>query len=66
MTDLFKISYSFRLVAKHKLFADIVSNFKINEEELTIEGSADRIIVKNYVEGTDVDNRFVRSQLTLK
>lgn len=55
-----------QLVANQKLFHTIVSNFKLNEEELSIRASEHNIIAQNYVEGSCVDQRFVRSQITLK
>lgn len=54
------------LIGNHKLFNTIVSNFKINEEELSIKATDLDIVAQNYVEGSNVDNRFVRSQITLK
>lgn len=50
----------------HKIFANIVTNFKANEEELSIKASDKDIVVQNYADGTHVDNRFVRTQITLK
>lgn len=54
------------LGGNHKLFSNIVTNFKANEEELSIKATDTNIVVQNYAEGTHVDNRFVRSQMTLK
>lgn len=54
------------LVGSHKLFNVIVSNFKANEEELSLQTTQKDIVARNYVEGTKVDPRFVRSQLTLQ
>lgn len=54
------------LVGDHKLFNVIVSNFKANEEELSLRATQQEIVARNYVEGTQVDVRFVRSQLTLQ
>lgn len=54
------------LTGSSKLFDDIVSNFMSNEEELVFEAAASAIVVKNYIEGSDVDNRYMRSQLKLK
>lgn len=54
------------LGGSHKLFSNIVSSFKANEEELSIKAAEKNIIVQNYAEGIHVDNRFVRSQITLK
>lgn len=54
------------LTGSNKLFDDIVSNFMSNEEELVFEAAASEIVVKNYIEGSDVDNRYMRSQLKLK
>lgn len=50
----------------HKLFSNIVTNFKTNEEELSIKASEKDIVVQNYADGTHVDNRFVRTRITLK
>lgn len=55
-----------KLIANHKLFNNIVSNFKTNEEELIIRASEKEIVAQNYLDGSYVDNRFVRSQITLK
>lgn len=54
------------LGGNHKLFSNIVSSFKANEEELSITASEKNIVIQNYADGTHVDNRFVRSQITLK
>lgn len=54
------------LVGSQKLFHTIVSNFKLNEEELSIRARQQNIIAQNYVEGSYVDQRFVRSQITLQ
>lgn len=50
----------------HKLFSNIVTNFKTNEEELSIKATDQNVVVQNYADGTHVDNRFVRSQITIK
>lgn len=54
------------LGGNHKLFNNIVSSFKANEEELSIKATENNVVIQNYAEGTHVDNRFVRSQITLK
>lgn len=54
------------LAGNHKLFSNIVSNFKTNEEELSVKATEREIVVQNYVDDTHVDNRFVRSHITLK
>lgn len=54
------------LGGNHKLFSNIVTNFKTNEEELSIKASEKDVVVQNYADGTHVDNRFVRTQITLK
>lgn len=54
------------LTGSNKLFDDIVSNFMSNEEELVFEAAASEIVVKNYIEGSVVDIRYMRSQLKLK
>lgn len=58
--------FAFRLVASHKLFSEIISNFKSNEDELTLEVNDQNMVAKNYLEGSYVDSRFVRSQLSLR
>lgn len=50
----------------HKLFSNIITNFKTNEEELSIKATEKDVVVQNYADGTHVDNRFVRSQITIK
>lgn len=50
----------------HKLFSNIITNFKTNEEELSIKATEMDVVVQNYADGTHVDNRFVRSQITIK
>lgn len=50
----------------HKLFGNIVTNFKTNEEELSIKVTEKEIVAQNYADGTHVDNRFVRTRITLK
>lgn len=54
------------LAGNHKLFSNIVSNFKTNEEELSVKVTERDVLIQNYVEGSHVDNRFVRSHITLK
>lgn len=54
------------LGGNHKLFSNIVANFKTNEEELCIKASKRHIVLQNYADGTHVDNRFVRSQITVR
>ena len=54
------------LGGNHKIFSNIVSSFKANEEELSIKANEKNIVIQNYEEGTQVDNRFVRSHITLK
>lgn len=54
------------LSGDYKIFGNIISNFKINEEELSIIASAEEIVVQNYLEGSHVDNHFVRSRITVK
>lgn len=54
------------LGGNHKLFSNIVANFKANEEELSIKATENDVVVQNYAEGTHVDNRFVRSQISLR
>lgn len=54
------------LAGNHKLFSNLVSNFKANEEELSITATENEIVAQNFVEGSHVDNRFVRSQITIK
>ncbi|XP_055306605.1 cell cycle checkpoint control protein RAD9A [Sitodiplosis mosellana] len=54
------------LGGNHKIFSNIVSSFKANEEELSIKANEKNIVIQNYEDGTQVDNRFVRSQITLK
>lgn len=38
----------------------------MNTEELTFELNTTKLIVKNYVEGTHVDQRYMRSQITIQ
>lgn len=54
------------LGGNYKLFSNIVSNFKINEEELSVKATEKEVVIQNYVDGSHVDNRFVRSHITLK
>lgn len=54
------------LSGSYKLFSNIISNFKINEEELSIIATKRDVLFQNYLEGSHVDNHFVRSQFTLK
>lgn len=60
-----KIFY-LRISAPYKIFTEISSNFQVNEDEITLEACKDNAIIKNYVEGSHVDRRFMRSQLSLK
>lgn len=50
----------------HKVFDRIVENFMSNEEELTFEAATNQLDVRNYVEGTMVDKRFMRSHMQMK
>lgn len=53
--------------ANYKIFSNIVSNFKSNEEdELSFIVNEKNIVIQNYEEGVQVDNEVVRSQITLK
>lgn len=54
------------LGGNHKIFNNIVSSFKANEEELSIKANERNIVIQNYEDGTQVDQRFVRSQITLR
>ncbi|XP_055902460.1 cell cycle checkpoint control protein RAD9A [Eupeodes corollae] len=49
----------------YKIFQEIVSNFQTAEEEITFEVRTDKVNVKNYVEGSLVNDKFMRSQLKL-
>ncbi|BFF96697.1 cell cycle checkpoint control protein RAD9A [Drosophila madeirensis] len=54
------------LLGDHKLFMDISNIFNSTEEELTLEANADSLVAKNYIEGTRVNDKFMRTQLKLK
>lgn len=54
------------LTGTNKLFNDIVSIFMAKDEEIVFEAAASEIVVKNYIEGSNVDERQMRSQLKLK
>lgn len=54
------------LIASRKIFQEIISNFQTNQEEITFETNDDGLTVKNYIEGTHIDSRYMRSQLKLK
>ncbi|XP_055855486.1 cell cycle checkpoint control protein RAD9A [Episyrphus balteatus] len=49
----------------YKIFQEIVGNFQTAEEEITFEVRSDKVNVKNYVEGSRVNDKFMRSQLKL-
>lgn len=55
-----------QLTASHKLFDEIVCNFPANEEELTFEARTGDIVVRNYVDGSHVDRRYTRTQMTVQ
>lgn len=48
-----------------KVFQEIVGNFHTGEEEITFEVGTDKVNVKNYIEGSRVNDKFMRSQLKL-
>ncbi|XP_022227027.2 cell cycle checkpoint control protein RAD9A [Drosophila obscura] len=50
----------------HKLFMDISNNFNTTEMELTLEANTDSLVAKNYIEGSRVNDKFMRTQLKLK
>lgn len=54
------------LTASHKLIEEIVGNFPVNEEELTLLAGATELVVRNYVESVTVDRRYMRSQMTIR
>lgn len=54
------------LSGSYKLFSNIISNFKINEEELSIIATERNVLIQNYLVGSFVDSNFVRSHITLK
>lgn len=49
-----------------KIFQEIVGNFHTAEEEITFEVGTDKVSVKNYIEGSRVNDKFMRSQLKLR
>ncbi|XP_053954509.1 cell cycle checkpoint control protein RAD9A isoform X1 [Anastrepha ludens] len=49
----------------HKIFTEISNNFNPAEEEITLEAQIKKISIKNYVEGSRVNEKFMRSQLQL-
>ncbi|XP_067642664.1 cell cycle checkpoint control protein RAD9A isoform X2 [Eurosta solidaginis] len=49
----------------HKIFAEISNNFNPAEEEITLEAHDKKVNIKNYVEGSRVNDKFMRSQLQL-
>lgn len=55
-----------QIQGSHKVFVEIVENFLSNEEELTFYASVNQLDVRNYVQGTLVDRRFMRSHLQMK
>uniref|UniRef100_A0A1A9W761 Cell cycle checkpoint control protein n=1 Tax=Glossina brevipalpis TaxID=37001 RepID=A0A1A9W761_9MUSC len=53
------------LVGSYKLFNDISNNFNTAEVEITLEVNSNGLTAKNYIEGSRVNDRFMRSQLKL-
>ncbi|KAL9911719.1 cell cycle checkpoint control protein Rad9 [Glossina fuscipes fuscipes] len=53
------------LVGSYKLFNDISNNFNTAEAEVTFEVNSNGLTAKNYIEGSRVNDRFMRSQLKL-
>uniref|UniRef100_W8BYD2 Cell cycle checkpoint control protein n=1 Tax=Ceratitis capitata TaxID=7213 RepID=W8BYD2_CERCA len=53
------------ICGSHKIFTEISNNFNPAEEEITLEAQDKKINVKNYVEGSRVNEKFMRSQLQL-
>ncbi|XP_017486887.1 PREDICTED: cell cycle checkpoint control protein RAD9A-like isoform X2 [Rhagoletis zephyria] len=47
------------------IFTEISNNFNPAEEEITLEAEDKKISIKNYVEGSRVNEKFMRSQLQL-
>uniref|UniRef100_A0A1B0G8K3 Cell cycle checkpoint control protein n=1 Tax=Glossina morsitans morsitans TaxID=37546 RepID=A0A1B0G8K3_GLOMM len=53
------------LVGSYKIFNDISNNFNTAEAEITLEVNSNGLTAKNYIEGSRVNDRFMRSQLKL-
>ncbi|XP_050336333.1 cell cycle checkpoint control protein RAD9A [Bactrocera neohumeralis] len=53
------------ICGSHKIFTEISNNFNPAEEEITLEAQEKKVNVKNYVEGSRVNEKFMRSQLQL-
>ncbi|XP_036218294.2 cell cycle checkpoint control protein RAD9A isoform X2 [Bactrocera oleae] len=53
------------ICGSHKTFTEISNNFNPAEEEITLEAQEKKVNVMNYVEGSRVNEKFMRSQLQL-
>lgn len=53
-----------RMTAPNKMFSDVISNFRMYDNEITIE-AADMVIFKNNID-MQTDKNLMRTKLTLK
>lgn len=54
------------IVGSFKIFNEISNNFNAAEQEITLEAMGNGLTAKNYIEGARVNDKFMRSQLTLR
>lgn len=47
------------------MFTDIISNFRMYDNEITIEAAADSVILKNNID-MQTDKNLMRTKLALK
>lgn len=53
-------------MGSYKIFSDILANFNVVDAEITLEAMGNGLTAKNYIEGSRVNDKFMRSQLKLR
>ncbi|KAG4069861.1 hypothetical protein HA402_009568 [Bradysia odoriphaga] len=54
-----------RMTAPNKMFTEIISNFRMYDNEITIEAATDLVVLKNNID-MHTDKHLMRTKLTLK
>ncbi|KAJ6646896.1 Cell cycle checkpoint control protein RAD9A, partial [Pseudolycoriella hygida] len=54
-----------RMTAPNKMFTEIINNFRMYDNEITIEAAADLVVLKNNID-IQTDKHLMRTKLTLK
>lgn len=53
------------MTAPNKMFTEIISNFRMYDNEITIEAATDLVVLKNNID-MHTDKHLMRTKLTLK